>query len=378
MTVTPDVDCYRYVLQAAANRPDEDVVDAVLNAMEDDQLVPDAECYGSAIRAWKGIALLSTEPETCVQKCLDLWDELRLASRRSVEAKEYPILVDYANDVLEALTFSSRSKRVIIAERLFREMETNSELPNPTPQSYTFLLRVHRGQSTKIRDIIKSFLAKIPLFIGDVHESEIVTVFDTYVRLCASTPAQSKSHGLSVLREAIAHVEKVRSFESLSPLSSTYAALLEACAMLLPDGDMRRRLVENVFRLACEEGMVDDQVLNMFRLSASPDQYSRIVLSVSQELEGVMVVPEVWTRVALGGKVRSRDGRKATPLSVGGEVKVTLAMKEYRMRRVREHKNRKLLEGGRLRTKKTYFDPFAKDKVEKDDDLNEVHTLLNP
>jgi hypothetical protein len=54
---------------------------------------------------------------------------------------------------------------------------------------------------------------------------------------------------------------------------------------------------------------------------------------------------------ALGGKVKSADGRKTIPLGVDGLLKRTTAMKEFQMRRLLDHRNRDLLRGGRWRQK---------------------------
>jgi hypothetical protein len=134
----------------------------------------------------------------------------------------------------------------------------------------------------------------------------------------------------------------------LSPNAESYASLLEACSRLVPPGKDRERWVGQVFRLACEDGMVDDTVLQQLKAAAFQDQYSRLVAAESETIEGTKVVPEAWTRNALGGRVVTAEGRRTTPLTIGGQLTVTLAMREFQMRRLRDHRNRKLLQGGRI------------------------------
>jgi hypothetical protein len=94
--------------------------------------------------------------------------------------------------------------------------------------------------------------------------------------------------------------------------------------------------------------MVDEKVLGQLKVAAVDDHYNRLVVEESETVEGTKVVPESWTRNALGGRVVTAEGRRTTPLSVGGQLTVTLAMREFQMRRLRDHRNRKLLQGGRI------------------------------
>ncbi len=98
--------------------------------------------------------------------------------------------------------------------------------------------------------------------------------------------------------------------------------------------------------------------LNMFRECTTIEQFHRLVVAKHDVVEGVAVVPESWTRNVLGGRVKFEDGRKTTPLNLHGELTITRAMYDFRLRRVREKRNRRLLEGGRWQQRPTYDDPF--------------------
>jgi hypothetical protein len=117
-------------------------------------------------------------------------------------------------------------------------------------------------------------------------------------------------------------------------------------------GKDRQLFAEKVFRLCCEDGMVDENVLRQMRAVASLQLFSSLIVSASVLVEGTKVVPESWTSNTMGGKVISVDGRKTKPLSIDGRVKITAAMYEFRMRRLRDKRNRNLLRGGRWRPPK--------------------------
>ena len=93
--------------------------------------------------------------------------------------------------------------------------------------------------------------------------------------------------------------------------------------------------------------MVEDEVLKALMSVLTEDQYKDLILSKSVNVEGTPMVPEEWTKVALGGRVVSNDGRRTRPLSVAGEYTITMAMKEFKMRSLRDKRNQKLLRGGR-------------------------------
>lgn len=95
--------------------------------------------------------------------------------------------------------------------------------------------------------------------------------------------------------------------------------------------------------------MVDDNVLKQLKTATTAEQYTSLVLTASEDVEGTKMVPEAWTINALGGRVVTADGRRTTPLSIEGKLTVTMAMQEFKMRRIRDKRNRNLLRGGRWR-----------------------------
>ena len=154
---------------------------------------------------------------------------------------------------------------------------------------------------------------------------------------------------MQVFREALAAIGMMQKEGNLRPNPGTYTALLDACDNLLSGSSEKKAVVEKIFALCCNDGLVDGKVLQRMRKVATEDQYSSLVVAFSEDIDGTKVVPAKWSANAIGGRVVSSDGRKTTQLSVDGTPAVTSSLSEFKMRRLRSRKNRNLLQGGRLK-----------------------------
>jgi len=136
---------------------------------------------------------------------------------------------------------------------------------------------------------------------------------------------------------------------NLTPNSICYAALMEACHNLVQNGQDRQRILENIFVRAAEEGVVDQMVVENFKMAASSYLYAKMVISSRREIENMKVVPESWTRNVQGYSANSKAGRQVLPLTIEGRFTFTKAAAEYKMRKLRRQSNKKMLQGGRTK-----------------------------
>ena len=190
----------------------------------------------------------------------------------------------------------------------------------------------------------------VPYLLEKRHaeRNPLLEVLNSFVLVCATTPQPIPNEvGVSILREALRAVERFRSDCKVIPNQWTYAYLMQAAQELVGNEASRTKIVDQVFRLSCQDGMVDDVLLKQFMEATAPDQYQRLVVAQSETVEGAKVIPESWSRNVLGGRVISADGRKVRPLTIDGRLTETKAMQEFKMRRLRDKRNRKLLQGGR-------------------------------
>ncbi|KAL7571995.1 hypothetical protein ACA910_001652 [Epithemia clementina (nom. ined.)] len=201
--IRPDVQCFSYLLKAAASRPLMDPVE--LSQLLDDTwktmvvklaLSPSADCYAAAIRAWKFVALhpdfaskemelalnqRTTGRDNAVLQVIDLWQTAKRTLKEQQQhrpqyqhkdvsgayQKDRPHLSTLVyNDVLESLTVWSAStkKKTDLAEDILLEMEQGSSIsrtssaidegagdlaafrpPRPNPRSYMLVVNIWKS-----------------------------------------------------------------------------------------------------------------------------------------------------------------------------------------------------------------------------------------
>jgi hypothetical protein len=372
----PDETCYRYYLLTSARRavvPElGPLADQILNKLKDKQIVPCAESYGAAIRTWKLAALnplFGDSRETSVRRVVELLQELTLAHHRSALRSVKPTTIHY-NDALEALAASHHREALEQAQALLKTMQESSAADEnssdilPNADSYKWVLEAH----VKSKEPNKLESAKTILqcmqdnYCHDKTASNnpntklaletansIVGAVNAFVRVCASVRPTSTEQNTQVLREALRAVRELHSTYHVHPNSESYAEVLRVAKNLLSVGKERSRILKDIFQTCCDQGLVDEHVLQALKGAASEDQYIEWVIAESQDVEGTRMVPEQWTRNVGARKVITAAGRRSPPLSVDGRYTVTKAMKEFRMRKLRSRVNQRVLQGGRLK-----------------------------
>jgi hypothetical protein len=366
-SVKPSLYVYRALLQTATARPDQPslgrrMVDVLLARMKEELIIPDTVCYEASLRVWKHCALHPDVPEdrqACLRRITELLAEMRSAHRRTRSTDgSTGVTTTVLNHVIESLQVSQHSQRGAQAETFLREMEASLGQLNvealPNTDSYRFVLDVYR--STTSRDRIP--LAKAVLWrckdnllrdsVGPSVRKSAVEVLNGFVHICATTPLPvAGEEGVLILREALSAVERFRSDCNVAPNQSTYTHLLQAARELLLNSPKRTNIVDQIFRMACRDGMVDDVLLQQLMQVATQEQYHRLIVVPSETVDDVKVIPEEWSRSVLGGRVVSADGRRVKPVTIDGRLAETKSMKEFKMRRLRDGRNRSLLQGGR-------------------------------
>lgn len=360
-----------------------DLVDQTLAEMKRERMfIPNTECYAAAIVAWKHVAMARDceDRERAIQRAYDLLQEMVGAFHRTTTVTIRPETEHY-NHVLEALTVSKTAKATHRAETLLKALEQSSDqvalvrqqgeeeeedmAPAQDPKgsygtmdlvanadSYRYTLLVWRNSKSphKVQEaqkILDRFKERSNQIQSVSTEQSMVEAMSAFISVCAKTVA-TESDAMEVMLTALRTMEAMRVM-GLTPNSTSYASILEACDHLVQDSYDRQRILENIFVRACEEGFVDRVVLQNFKAAASTYLYTKLVVAPSQEVEHVKVVPDSWTRNVHGFSANMKGGRKVLPLTIEGKFTFTKAAAEYKMRKLRKQSNKRMLQGGRMK-----------------------------
>eukprot|EP00536_Pseudo-nitzschia_multiseries_P013284 jgi/Psemu1/68647/estExt_Genemark1.C_5570023 len=365
--ICPDLRCYRDALITMSRRQNIDDVgelaDSTLKEMREQMIFPDTMCYRSAILAWKHVAMSRDclNPEQAIRRTHELLLEMTEAYHRTTQTLIQPTTEDY-NHVLHAMTISKNPKIMDHALGLFKTLEEEASVTGGAdPQSYRYMLGNWRNSrspnkvahaSLLLQDIKDNYVSNDSWRDSKMSKAFTMDALNAFVRVCGAHTTPSKKMTKELQQERTRtmtlalHVLKDARELGLTPNSDTYTALVEACDNLLPaNGVERENVLENIFRRACEGGVVNPSLLEHFKSAASTHLYARLVVSKSIPTEDIKIVPKSWTENIKG----YREGRKGMPLSIHGNFTLTKAAAEYRMRNLRRRKNQKVLRGGRLK-----------------------------
>lgn len=362
--IRPDLTCYQDALFTMAQRVNVpevgELVDKTLLEMKKERMmIPDTKCYRASILAWKNVATAREygDREGAIQRAFELLQEMIKAFHRTTVVTVKPATQDF-NIVLEALSGSKLARATKQASALLDVMESSENeegMTDALPDADTFrhLLSVWRA-SKKIERVdqasvvLDRFKGRMDQIRNISTDQAVVQAFSAFISVCASAAGRNETVNSELFAKAMKTIDDLRSY-GLEPDTTTYTALLEASGKLLTsEGRDRHRALENIFVRACQNGYVDQAVLEQFKVSASTFLYAKLVVSQSQEVDGQKVIPESWTRNVTGYLVNSRGGRKVLPLTIDGQFTTPRAATEYKMRKLRRQSNKKMLQGGRM------------------------------
>uniref|UniRef100_A0A7S1UTN1 Pentacotripeptide-repeat region of PRORP domain-containing protein n=1 Tax=Grammatophora oceanica TaxID=210454 RepID=A0A7S1UTN1_9STRA len=357
-TVRPDVSCFRYLLQCLASSSESPVgkeVDDLLYRMRDREILPDTECYRSAIRAHSNAASQKDclDPVESARRAHLLLEEMSQAYLRSAVVTVEPSTLDYDN-VLRAWKATKGAPVALMrSEALLMRMEQlGKEVVAPSAESYASVLTIIAKASVEGKmESASSLLARFEERTKTKNLKPTVEVYNAYVTVCSSM-AESSNDGMSTLRQAVSVVDGMYRSAGIEPNTVTYRLLLNAATKLLPNSNERSRAARKIFETCCMRGLLTKEVLERFRRVAPAELFADVVLEKARNLSGIgMAVPESWTRRIDHGIAKLE---KKPRLTVDGFYMGSIESKERQMTTLRSQANQKFLRGGRMQYKGKY------------------------
>ncbi len=360
----PNTECYRYLIQAISNAKMKnfqtagDEVNRILSSMVTEGLVPDSSCYSYAIKTWvKKARNEDTSPKERfeyakqAQLVLKKMDEMYYRSG-SVEIR--PTTGDY-NSVIAALANCSVYGAAEKAEELLLKMERKYHDGDVVlmPDVHTYISTIIGWKycpnvNKRVDGAKRVFERMQKQFQSGNHACKPTTeTYHAIMNICRSYPHQNASEEVKkkALKCAVDTMNEMRQSDDVRLNSKTYHLIINAIGVLLDDGSYAQdKAIESIFTKCCEEGFVDNSVLQRLRRVASHDVYRRCVLErISDDDFNSLQLPTAWSRNIAGS-------RPNIPLSLDSDYmnQKNYVLKEQKMRRLRSRENQSLLQGGRI------------------------------
>ena len=121
--------------------------------------------------------------------------------------------------------------------------------------------------------------------------------YNMVIAACSNSFKADEKEKAQALTIALDVFSRLRTSPHVETDRYTYISLLKTCGKLLPTTSKRRRkLVENVFRECCSEGLVDDSVLSNFLVAAPKELSESILGEVQLNNPRAKTLPTEWTR----------------------------------------------------------------------------------
>lgn len=205
------------------------------------------------------------------------------------------------------------------AENLLKMLESRSMTDRDfSPDVYTYTAVISAHGRSNAHDKAQRAFAVLGRMIASHHNGNIsakpnTTAFNAALNSCAFVDGDSgvRLEAFNVVLAVMGLLKKLA-----KPDHTTYGTVLRACSTLLPATDARRkRVVESIFRLACQEGLVSKLVVTQLRFAASPDQYQTLLGIPIEDSSCVSLhdLPQEWTcNVRENAKFRYRPRRPST------------------------------------------------------------------
>lgn len=344
--VRPDLLCYKCVLQTLANSTIHNLgpkVDAVFKFMQERHILADIDCYSAAIQTWANDARH--------KKCQDPFKsasrahELLYAMNRAHHTQTDLFLT--TNDYNHVLNAWSATSRPVVplqnAHALLATMIASSDT-RPNAESYAAILITYA-----ISKNTEKLLPAMELFEQAKQRlgtSILPSVYNGFIRVCAS---QKDS---TIMMQAFSLAIQTFRDARLANMcdADTFHSMLSACNNLIPVGEARNRALETVFEEGCKLGLLNREILNLFRDICSDDVYTKMVVAAAQDEPklGGKRLPPSWSCRSGVPLNDTPIGHVVRPITADGDFLWTTNLMEHRMRHLKQHTGRRLLRGGRL------------------------------
>lgn len=290
-----------------------DIVDHMEELQDNEgfeEMKPNSVIYNTLINAFA-----KSKEDSALENALTVLNKMKNL-RENGSTTVAPTTVTY-NSILSTC-LSTKTGEYDIARKIFQEMELSKLQCDdiaPTTVTYTIFLRILAKANVPKKSFIAEQIMNTMESDGNEKTQPNNFTYDALIKLCgrpSSKDVETRRHCLTL---ALRTLSKMQEMDHIQPTSFTYGAFLSTVSKL-SKGKQFESILKKVFQDCCEDGVLNDSILNLLPRIVKPNVLADILQIDRNRIHGVSTkdLPESWSRNA-ENKVTKR-GQRAVSRSV--------------------------------------------------------------
>ena len=217
-----------------------------------------------------------------VTQILSLMEELGLQGGDEIVAPNTRTYCAVLDCLARSKNFKAYNKSLEIIERMEEFHAEGYESVRPCARTYSTVITTiarsrKRNKALKAQEMLRRMESEYVK--GNVAARPNVYSYNGVLNAAAFTTGDERDQE-EAFRVACLTFDELRMSEYLKPTHVSYGTFLKAVRKLMPDSEIREKLVSSVFRRCCKEGLVGDMVLKEMKALSSPDFYQSVLKGV--------------------------------------------------------------------------------------------------
>ena len=237
----------------------------------------DTSCYNALINVWAK----SGERKALyrVMQILSTMEELGLRGGDESVAPNTRTYCAVLDCLARSRNFKAYNKALEVIQRMKDFYSEGYESVRPCARAYSIVISTiarsrKRNKALKAQEMLRRMESEYVK--GNVSCRPTVYSYNGVLNAAAFTSGDERDQE-EAFRVACLTFDELRISQHLQPTHVSYGTFLKAIRKLMPDSEIREKLVTSVFRRCCKEGLVGDMVLKEMRALSSPDFYQSLL-----------------------------------------------------------------------------------------------------
>jgi pentatricopeptide repeat protein len=237
----------------------------------------DTSCYNALINVWAK----SGERKALyrVTQILSTMEELGLQGGDESVAPNSRTYCAVLDCLARSRNFKAYNEALEVIQRMEDFHLEGYESVRPCARAYSIVISTiarsrRKDKAVKAQEMLRRMESEYVK--GNVAARPTVYSYNGVLNAAAFTSGDERDQE-EAFRVACLTFDELRMSEYLQPSHVSYGTFLKAIRKLMPDSEIREKLVTSVFRRCCKEGLVGDMVLREMKALSSPDFYQSLL-----------------------------------------------------------------------------------------------------